>query len=287
MSFSSQKGLVNLRGVNHYYEWVGYSDSFPSKPVMVFLHGWGGSCRYWRSIAELLAPDYDCLLYDLRGFGRSRENNRVAIGYELEDYAEDLYLLLEAFNLDKVYLHAHSMGASIALTFLTIVPERVQKAILVCNGVYTYNPLTFNLFYRASISVIKSRGQWLLKIPFADRIFMSRFLHKPIPKPMYSCFLEDFLLAEEKAAINTIFSSVNQKNVEIMPRRFAQISIPTLMISGEKDRIIPASLAKKAVALNKKNIVYHEIPNTGHFPMLEAPNQYLDVVENFLNASPS
>ncbi len=56
---------------------------------------------------------------------------------------------------------------------------------------------------------------------------MSRFFHQPLPREgVYSGFLEYFLLAEEKAAINTIFSAVNRGNVEIMPRRFAQISPP-------------------------------------------------------------
>lgn len=75
--------------------------------------------------------------------------------------------------------------------------------------------------------MVKCWGQWLLKFFFANGIFMSRFFHQPLPREgVYSGFLEYFLLAEEKAAINTIFSAVNRGNVEIMPRRFAQISPP-------------------------------------------------------------
>ena len=68
---------VSVNGVDHYYEWIS-SQEHPgdqlkadAKPVMVFLHGWAGSARYWESTAEAIKDEYDCLLYDMRGFGRS------------------------------------------------------------------------------------------------------------------------------------------------------------------------------------------------------------------------
>ena len=65
---------VSVNGVDHYYEWISSQDNPGdySKPVMVFLHGWAGSARYWESTARAIQDDYDCLLYDMRGFGRSR-----------------------------------------------------------------------------------------------------------------------------------------------------------------------------------------------------------------------
>ncbi|NTW21282.1 MAG: alpha/beta fold hydrolase, partial [Nostocales cyanobacterium W4_Combined_metabat2_030] len=60
---------INVRGVDHYYEWI-KKPSDIIKPVMVFVHGWAGSARYWQSTAEALLDNFDCLLYDLRGFGR-------------------------------------------------------------------------------------------------------------------------------------------------------------------------------------------------------------------------
>jgi pimeloyl-ACP methyl ester carboxylesterase len=278
-----QQGKINIRGVNHYYEWIRQaSESNTSKPVMVFIHGWGGSCRYWRSTAEAIASEYDCLLYDMRGFGQSKEDSTVKIGYELEDYAEDLLLLLDAFNLDKIYFNAHSMGASIGLVFLNLAPERIHKAILTCNGIFTYNALAFSAFHQVGGYVVKFRYNWFLKVPFAEKMFMARFLYQPIPKNMSIAFLEDFLSADYNAALNTIYSSVSKKAVEIMPQEFAKIKVPTLLISGEKDQIIPASMGKAAAVLNTNNIRYVEIPKTGHFPMLEDVNIYLTTIKNFL-----
>ncbi|MEM8810675.1 MAG: alpha/beta fold hydrolase, partial [Cyanobacteria bacterium P01_G01_bin.38] len=62
---------VDINGVKHYYEWITESGQLGNKPVMVLLHGWAGSGRYWESTARALQDQFDCLLYDMRGFGRS------------------------------------------------------------------------------------------------------------------------------------------------------------------------------------------------------------------------
>lgn len=282
-----QQGKVKIRGVNHYYEWIRQPNSTsPSKPVMVFIHGWGGSCRYWRTTAQAIADRFDCLLYDMRGFGQSepKSSNNDSLSYELEEYAQDFLLLLDAFNLEQVYINAHSMGASIGAILVNLAPERIKKAILTCNGIFEYNPVTFSAFHKVGGYVVKFRYGWFLKVPFADQFFMARFLNRPIPKSMRVEFLEDFLQADYDAALNTIYTSVSEKMSEVMPQQFSQISVPTLLISGEKDQITPAKLGKNAALLNESNIFYVEIPQTGHFPMLEDASTYLTAINNFLNS---
>ena len=285
--------IVKLRGTNCYYEWIRSDQSStgsPTKPVMVFVHGWGGSSRYWRSTAMALAESYDCLLYDLRGFGRSQtkqhpEKTGDSLGYELETYAEDLALLLDALNIDKIYLQAHSMGSSIATLFLNRYRDRVIKAIIACNGIFEYNKLAFAAFHKVGGYVVKFRYDWFLKVPFADRLFMARFLTRPISKRDRVDFLKDFLIADYDAALNTIYTSVSKQAVETMPKEFTEISVPTLLISGEKDQIIPAKMAQQASLLNPHYLDYREISNTGHFPMIEAKDTYLNQIKSFLLAT--
>jgi pimeloyl-ACP methyl ester carboxylesterase len=278
---------INVRSVNHYYEWISTSDR-PGldKPVLVFIHGWAGSCRYWESTAHALTDHFDCLLYDLRGFGRSRlpdpiSDTAQALGYELESYAEDLAELLTLLGLERVYINAHSAGASIATFFLNLYPERVERAILTCNGIFEYDEKAFNAFYKFGRYVVSFRPQWLAKIPFANRLFMARFLHRGLPDRISQSFLEDFLIADFDAALGTIFTCVSKKAVDVMPQEFARLTVPTLMVSGEYDIIIPAEMGRKAAALSDK-IKYIEIPKTAHFPMLEDAETYLEHVRPFL-----
>lgn len=274
---------INIRGVDHYYEWIRQPGDTGLKPVMVFIHGWAGSARYWQSTAQALCDRYDCLLYDMRGFGRSKlPETSLNLSYELEEYAEDLRALLDSLGIDKIYLHSHSMGASVGALFITMYPEKVERAILTCNGIFEYDERAFNAFHQFGGYVVKFRYNWFLKVPLADRLFMARFLYRPIKKEERFAFLEDFILADYEAALGTIYTSVSKKAVEIMPQKFAEISVPTLLISGEKDQIIPAKMGRMAASLNDK-IEYVEMAKTSHFPMLEDEEMYLKTVREFVN----
>lgn len=278
---------INVRGVEHYYQWVRREREGLSKPVLVFMHGWGGSSKYWQDVANILSEYFDCLLYDFRGFGRSTLSSSTlarrspSLSYELEEYAEDLVTLLAQLGIEKFTLMAHSFGASIATLFACRYPQRIEKLILTCSGIFTYNKITFPAFHVAGTLVVKLRYQWFMSVPFAGRLFMIRFLHRPLSDRINRMFLEDYLQADGETATETIKTAVSKKAATEMPQAFASLQMPTLLIAGGKDQIIPPRLGKSAAALNP-NIQYREIPKTGHFPMLEDPATYLKQVRQFL-----
>lgn len=294
---------ICVRGVDHYYEWVKAEEDTKVKPVMVFIHGWAGSARYWESTAIALSRDFDCLLYDMRGFGRSNGKIPVlaateALGelpapvaetteeltYELDEYARDLAALLDGLELKKVYLNAHSTGASVATIFLNLYPERVEKAILTCSGVFEYDEKAFAAFHKFGGYVVKFRPKWLAKIPFVDRMFMARFLKRSIPKSDRQKFLDDFLMADYAAAIGTMVTAVSENAAKFMPQEFTNLTVSTLLVAGEYDQIIPPAMGRQAASLSDK-VEFVLMPNTAHFPMLEDPITYLKSVRQFLQVA--
>ncbi|WP_392531944.1 alpha/beta fold hydrolase [Nostoc sp. C117] len=293
---------IKVRGVEHYYEWVKKPSGSSVKPVMVFMHGWAGSAKYWQNTADALSEQFDCLLYDLRGFGRSRGKPTIAqaseavaesqspqeeseaikeLTYELEEYADDLAALLDGLHIQRVYIHAHSMGASVATLFFNRYPQRVERGILTCSGIFEYDEKSFSAFHKFGGYVVKFRPKWLSKIPFVDRMFMARFLYSSIPNSERKAFLQDFLEADYDAALGTIFTSVSKVQAEVMPLEFAKLTVPTLLVAGEYDKIIPAEMGRQAAALSEK-VEFVVIPNTAHFPMLEDASTYLQRVQEFL-----
>ncbi|MBD2598515.1 alpha/beta hydrolase [Nostoc spongiaeforme FACHB-130] len=293
---------IAVRGVEHYYEWVKQSSVAVNKPVMVFVHGWAGSARYWKSTAAALSDQFDCLLYDMRGFGRSGGKPTIVpasesvatsvssqetsaaiqeLTYELEEYADDLAVLLDELHLGRVYINAHSMGASVATLFFNRYPQKVERGILTCSGIFEYDEKAFTAFHKFGGYVVKFRPKWLGKIPFVDRMFMARFLHRSIAKAERQAFLQDFLDADYDAALGTIFTSVSKAQSELMPQEFAKLTMPTLLIAGEYDQIIPAAMGKEAAAMNDQ-VEFVLIPDTAHFPMLEDAPTYLRRVREFL-----
>ena len=294
---------ICVRGVDHYYEWVKAQEDTKVKPVMVFIHGWAGSARYWESTAIALSKDFDCLLYDMRGFGRS--NGKVPVlaateatgelsasvaetieelTYELDEYARDLAALLDRLELKKVYLNAHSTGASVATIFLNMYSERVEKAILTCSGVFEYDEKAFAAFHKFGGYVVKFRPKWLAKIPFVDQMFMARFLKRSIPKSDRQAFLDDFLMADYAAAIGTMVTAVSENAAKFMPQEFTKLTVSTLLVAGEYDQIIPPAMGRQAASLSDK-VEFVLMPNTAHFPMLEDPTTYLKSVRQFLQVA--
>jgi pimeloyl-ACP methyl ester carboxylesterase len=279
--------LLKIRGVEHHYEWIRQANTTKTKPIMVFVHGWGGSARYWESTAKALSETFDCLLYDLRGFGRSKLPQEPSeLLYEMEEYAEDLAVLLDSLKCERVYINAHSLGASAAIMYLNRYPERVEKAILTCSGIFEYEPLSFTAFHKIGGYVVKFRPRWFLQFPFAGSMFMARFLHRPLPAAISRAFLEDYLEADYRAALGTMLTAVSKYAAEVMPQEFADLKVSTLLIAGQYDQIIPPKLGRHAAQLSEK-VEYFEIPATAHFPMLEKPEVYLEKVREFLDISHS
>jgi proline iminopeptidase len=71
-----------------------------------------------------------------------------------------------------------------------------------------------------------------------------------------------------------------------MPKEFARLQVPTLLVSGQYDQIIPAEMGRQAAALSDR-VEQVVIADTSHFPMLEDPDTYLQHVRRFLAAEPA
>jgi pimeloyl-ACP methyl ester carboxylesterase len=282
--------FLTVRDGETYYEWITeQSGERTDRPVLVFLHGWGGSARYWRSTAEALSDRYDCLIYDLRGFGRSKiVAGDEPIAYSLKSYGEDLDALLTQLQVDRLSVIAHSMGCSIATYLLETWGDRpdrqIDRCILTCGGVFKFNALIFGVFYQFGQLVINFRPPWFYRLPGMDFLVMQRFLHRPIPASDRQEFIEDYLGATADAAIGTLLSVANAQTCTDISNQIAHLKIPTLVLSCDRDTIVPASLGRAAAALNP-SLKYQVLKKVGHFPMLEDSENFLIAVRDFFEMS--
>jgi pimeloyl-ACP methyl ester carboxylesterase len=271
--------LLTLPDGALFYEWVTATGARTERPILVFVHGWGGSARYWKATATSLSDRYDCLLYDLKGFGRSPI--QAGATSRLTSCVADLTALLAALDIDRLSLIAHSMGSSIAALFLGKHGNQVDRAILTCGGIFEYDERAFQAFYKFGSGVVKFRPKWLTQVPGMDWLVMQRFLHRSLPQSDRQEFLEDFLMADDGAALGTMFDAVSGAMAIALPEVYAGLSMPTLMISGQYDRIIPVKLGQAAASLNP-SIEFTVMPDVGHFPMLEDAAGFLGRVRGFL-----
>jgi 2-succinyl-6-hydroxy-2,4-cyclohexadiene-1-carboxylate synthase len=280
---------INIRGVDHFYQFTESESADSSKPILVFIHGWLLSYQYWTPLINQLKHKYSCLAYDLKGFGESQlpssfikqensEKNQplltnLPLSFNLHSYAEDLKELLIQLNIKKAWLIGHSLGGSIALWGADVCCDMVEGVICVNAGGGIYLKEEFERFRKAGENLIKFRPQWFLNIPFFDLIFARMMVKKPLEIQWGKQRLKDFLFADEQAAIGSLLESTTEDEVHYLPQIVSRLRQPVYFIAGKQDQIMETQYVKHLASFHhlfqrcEQNV--YEIDECGHFAMLE------------------
>ncbi len=97
-----------------------------SGPPVVFLHALGRNADDWTPTIDALSRRWRCIALDLRGHGQSPRCDR----YSFEEMEADLRAFVDALELDRFSLVAHSMGANVAWLFAARTPDRVERLVI-------------------------------------------------------------------------------------------------------------------------------------------------------------
>jgi N-formylmaleamate deformylase len=116
------QGMVEANGIRHHYYRTG-----GEKPALVLLHGLQESGLTWLRVARALERDYDVVMPDARGHGRS---DRAGEQFSEEVLRDDAAGLIRALGLERPALLGHSMGASTAALVGAAYPELVRAVLL-------------------------------------------------------------------------------------------------------------------------------------------------------------
>lgn len=265
---------INIRGVFHNYQ---LTQATTHSSVLVFIHGWLLSSSYWQSIVDQLSPTFQCLTYDLRGFGGSQLNPNHStdcqLGYTPAAYAEDLEILLDKLDLDSVWLVGHSLGGSIALWAAAQIPERVKGVICVNSGGGIYIQKEFERFRQAGTWMVQQRRWWWNYVPMLDLAFTRMNVVRPIPRKWAKQRIVDFLSAYSEAAVGSLLESTTEGEVHRLPHLVSKLQQPAYFIAGEGDTVMEPKYVRHLASFHplfqngKENAI--ELPHCGHLAMLE------------------
>ncbi|HET8614843.1 MAG TPA: alpha/beta fold hydrolase [Actinomycetales bacterium] len=266
---------------------LSYVDS-GAGPAVLFVHGLLGSHRNWVDLIDRLDDAHRVIIPDLFGHGASAK----PVGdYSLGAHAATLRDLLDRLEVERVTLVGHSLGGGISMEFCYLFPERVERLVLVGSGGLGRE---VNLLLRSAtlpgaelvLPVIAS--SWVLgRVQSVGRILGKVGWR---PGSDLSAVWEGFtslgdadsrraFLATTRAVIDAGGQSVSAHDFlpEVKP-------LPTLVVWGTRDRIIPVSHATTAQdAISGCRIELFE--GAGHFPHLEQPDRFAEVVRDFVNHS--
>lgn len=280
--------IIDISGIPHAYD---LTSKAPSSDILVFIHGWLLSRHYWHPLIEQLAPQYQCLAYDLRGFGSSSlpiamPDVLPSASYSLASYAQDLGQLLERLNLSKVWLVGHSLGGSIALWAAYQFPERVQGIICMNAGGGIYLKQEFDRFRTAGQQIVKLRPRWLAQIPGVEFMFLKAGTVRSLSRTWARQRLIDFVTAHPDAALGSLLESTTEAEVHRLPQLVAKLHQPLYFIAGAQDSIMEPQYVKHLASFhalfqdNASNVF--EIPDCGHLAMLEQPQAVAEIIQTIL-----
>ena len=253
---------IELNSTELYYEEYGDGDE-----VVILLHGFLSSSKMW---ANNYVPDlmkrYKVYAIDARGHGNS---NKVKIGCNLQQMADDINHFVILKKIDKCILAGMSMGGAIAIQFAIKFPDRIKFLILMNPGPGTLFSKGFSLI--SPILSFVSQKKCLLK-PFLKSVLMN-----PLPRKKLSEFVDDAALVSKETWLQYLHPDNKIKDLN----RLKNLSMPTLVIIGEKDKAIPIEF-QEDIADAIPKAVKVVIKNEGHAVVIENPKKVLSEINSFL-----
>jgi pimeloyl-ACP methyl ester carboxylesterase len=251
-------GKENSTPIELYYE-----DHGSGSPV-VLIHGWPLSGASWeKQTAALLAAGHRVITYDRRGFGRS---SKTGIGYHYDTFAADLEQLLKTLDLNDVALVGFSMGSGEVTRYLgKYGSARVRKAVLIGTlGPYLVkapdNPegVDASVFEGIKAGIRADRPAFLMD-------FLRNFYNFDVTggKLVSERVLEDnWNVAAGASAIGTV--ACVDCWIEDFRTDIKNNDVPTLILHGDADRILPPDATSRRQAKMIKNVTFVELPGGPH-----------------------
>ncbi len=251
-------GKENSTSIDLYYE-----DHGSGSPV-VLIHGWPLSGASWeKQTAALLAAGHRVITYDRRGFGRS---SKAGIGYNYDTFAADLDVVLTTLDLKNVDLVGFSMGTGEVTRYIgKYGTERVRKAVLIGTlGPYLVkaadNPegVDPGVFSGIRSAIKADRPAFLLQ-------FLHNFYNFDVTggKLVSERVVEDnFNVAAGASAIGTL--ACVDAWIEDFRKDHSRNTLPTLILHGDADRILPPDATSRRQVKLIKNASLIELKGGPH-----------------------
>lgn len=229
------KEMIRLLNMNIYCEYL-----IHNKPPIIFIHGFVSSVYTFRRIIPFLSKHFSIIAIDLPGFGRSVKSTSFIYSYE--NYGKLIAACIDYFQLDKVFLVGHSMGGQIALYTTKLVPNKIDKLVLLSSSGY--------------LDKAKRWQRYCSYLPFCG-IAVNYVLNKrSVPDNLKNVFYDHSLITEdlieefgrplkEKNFNKSMMRLLRYREGDLTSEQLKSIDKPALLIWGKEDKVVPFHIGMK------------------------------------------
>lgn len=237
--------------------------------ALVFLHYYGGSARTWDAVADELADKYRIVATDHRGWG---DSDAPADGYRIADLAADAQGVIDALGLRRYVLIGHSMGGKVAQLIASRRPDGLQGLVLVAPS-----PPSPTCLCDAQRATLTGAYQTRESVSFViDHVLTAR----PLSAVQREQVIEDSLRGAPQA--KAAWPDIAMR--EDITAATASIDVPTIVISGELDKVDSIETLEAELLPRIPHAALHVLPETGHLSPLEAPGEVAGRIARFVSA---
>ena len=254
-------------------------------PAVMFIHGLTSSHRNWVHLVQKLDTEHRVVAPDLFGHGAS---DKLMGDYSLGAHAATLRDLLDRLDIDQVTLVGHSFGGGIAMEFCYLFPERVERLVLVASGGLgrSVSPLLrAATLPGAGVLLPLIASGWVRgRAEAAGRILSSTgWRASSDTTEIWRGFTSLADADTRRAFLATTRGVIDPggQTVTAHDHLPMAIQVPTLVVWGTKDRMIPAWHATTAhEVIADSRVVLFE--GAGHFPHLDQPERFAQLLSDFM-----
>jgi 3-oxoadipate enol-lactonase len=257
-------------GLNIYYEVQGNNSS---EKTVVFLNGLTQSTMSWGLFMPCFKTDYKVILIDFIFQGQS---DKTASSRDFNEHAADVKRVLDEEKIEKATLVGISYGSLVAQNFSVLYPESVEQLILL--STFAHKTPYFEAIEHAWGRALEAGGYNLLVDIMFPTVLSENYFSKPLI-PLEVMKQRRLDSNQNKEAIFNLMRATKER--KDYRQELKQIKIPTLIIHGEKDLLIPSHMGYE-VHLNIKDSKYIIVKNAGHTLNLEKFDEVCDHIIKFL-----
>jgi proline iminopeptidase len=272
--------LVPVRDTQLFYEVIGDGPT-----ILAFHGGLGLDHQYLRPWLDPLAASARIVFFDMRGHGRSSGRDTLAESDHLT-LCSDADDLRTQITPGGVIVFGHSYGGFLALDYALRYPQHVAGLVLCSTSASAgHAPLAVELAASRGMPEALAALRRGLTTPsgsdseFAEswRSILPLYFHKNDPERAASAFAKTIFSAE--GYNRAFFSWLGRFDVR---DRLCEIGVPTLVLSGADDWIMPPQLAGNALTEGLRHAEQVVFEHSGHFPFIEEPERFTEVVSAWL-----
>lgn len=277
----TERSTITLHGQRISYRAAGHG------PLLVLLHGIAGTSATWDGVIPGLAERLTVLAPDLIGHG---ESSKPEGDYSLGAYANALRDLLEALGHERGSILGHSLGGGVAMQFAYQFPERCDRLVLVSSG--GLGRELHPLLRAAALPGAEAVLPWL-SVPGEQSV--GRLVHllgglgvraSADLEETWNSFVSLAEPGARRAFLHTVRGIIDRHGQRIVAsdRLYLAAGVPTLVVWGAKDPLIPVRHARDAherIPGSRLEV----FPEAGHFPHRDDPRRFVSVVVDFLDST--